>query len=109
MLTLDKDIYGKTIALQLKGDIDIEATETFHNELFPLIKDAYSSYEISMKEVEFVDSTGIGLVLHLIEYIKTLGSLLKIVDIRQEVYDVFSILQIEEIVGKEVFKNIEII
>jgi anti-sigma B factor antagonist len=67
------------------------------------------NYEISLGKVGFVDSTGIGFILQLIERIKECEMMVNIRSIQREVYEVFQMLQIDEIVGREVFAGIQII
>lgn len=109
MLTYKTEVEGHNFSLIFEGDIDIEATEVFQDEIFPLISEGYMNYEISLGKVGFVDSTGIGFILHLIERIKECEMLVHISSIQRDVYEVFQMLQIDEIVGKEVFVGIKII
>jgi anti-anti-sigma factor len=109
MLSYKKQTEGYSLFLSLEGDIDIEATETFQEELFSLVDKDFVNYEISLKEVGFVDSTGIGFIMQLIEKIKEHGFSVGVKDIQADVYEVFQMLQIDEIVGKEVFLGTEVV
>lgn len=109
MLTYKTKIEGNNLYLIFEGDIDIEATELFQDEIFPLISEEHTKYELSFSDVGFVDSTGIGFILHLIERIKHYDRLVNITSIQRDVYEVFNMLQIDEIVGKEVFDGIQIL
>jgi|GEM_PF-890691 len=87
-----------------KGDLDIEATDTIDNELISLLKE-YTSITVNMSEVHFVDSTGIGLLINLVETLKNgeKKPIIAISDVQPQVLQVFEIIQLHEILGHEVF------
>lgn len=94
----DKD---KTIVL-FTGDIDIESTEMMEDEIIPALQTC-SIVELNLANVAFVDSTGIGLLIKLVQNQKETGKKVRITHISNDVFDVFTFLQIPEILGKEVF------
>lgn len=86
----------------LQGDLDIEGTEVVDEELIPLLLKE-ESVLISFKEVPFVDSSGMGLFMKLIQTLKENNVSVTVTHIKPEVYEVFELLQIPEIVGEDVF------
>ncbi|MDQ0352523.1 anti-sigma B factor antagonist/stage II sporulation protein AA (anti-sigma F factor antagonist) [Alkalibacillus filiformis] len=86
----------------LKGDLDIEGTEVVDEQLLPKIT-SYSKVNIDFKEVPFVDSSGMGLLINMVDEIKNTGNTVTISNVRDEVYEVFELLQLSEIIGEEVF------
>lgn len=90
--------------LSIEGDIDIDGTELIEDEITPALMQ-YSSVTIDMGEVMFVDSSGIGLLIKMIETLKEEGKTIKMKFIRPEVNEVFEMLQIQDIIGNEVFDN----
>jgi anti-anti-sigma factor len=90
------------VEVRLEGDLDIEGTEVIEDELLPsLIK--YKSVIINFKDVLFVDSTGMGLLINLVNTLQEKGSIISIVNVREEVMEVFDLLQLPEILGKGCF------
>lgn len=85
-----------------KGDMDIEMTEIIEEQLIPALQ-KYKQVEMNCADVPFVDSTGIGLLINLVQQLKEQGISVIITQLREEVYQVFDLLQIPEIVGREVF------
>lgn len=92
----------KNVSIQLIGDLDIEATEILEEITSKL--DSYNNIELDFDEVPFVDSTGIGLLINLIETLKENDEFVgvKVRNIQPLVKEVFDILQLDEILGKEV-------
>lgn len=85
-----------------EGDIDIDATEIIEEEIIPTLPQ-YQSIEIDFSKVQFVDSTGIGLIIKLVQRLKEKGIRVTITQINPDVFEVFSLLQIPDILGKDVF------
>lgn len=85
-----------------EGDIDIEATEIIEEEISPVLPQ-YECVEINFANVRFVDSTGIGLLIKLVQSLKEKGVKVTITQLNSDVNEVFSLLQIPDILGKDVF------
>lgn len=90
------------LELVFEGDLDIEATEIIHNEIKPLLGD-YRSVNINLGSVPFVDSSGMGLLIDLVRSVETMGTKLTISNVKEDVYEVFELLQLPEILGKDTF------
>ena len=58
------------VVLKLQGDLDIEATEVIEDRITPDISNETSSVELDFENIEFVDSSGIGLLITLVSSLK---------------------------------------
>jgi anti-anti-sigma factor len=84
------------------GDMDIEATETIEEQITPeLLK--HRNINIDFSEVPFVDSSGIGLLITMIQQLKDAGIRVVITHLNPDVQEIFSLLQLPEIIGIDVF------
>jgi anti-sigma B factor antagonist len=92
---------GQNVTVYFKGDLDIEATEMME-EITETLQ-LFQTVHISLAEVPFVDSTGIGLLIHLVDTLKQEGKDVRICNVQPEVEEVFSIIQLTEILGEEIF------
>ena len=81
--------------------MDIEATEIMEEILQELR--AFEAVQINLAEVPFVDSTGIGLLIHSVETLKRENKQVMISYMQPEVEEVFDIIQLKEILGEEIF------
>ncbi|MFC4099293.1 STAS domain-containing protein [Paenibacillus xanthanilyticus] len=88
--------------IAIVGDIDIDGTELMEDEILPALM-AYDAATIDMSEVYFVDSSGIGLLIKLVQTLQESDKIVKIKDVRPEVNEVFELLHIQDILGEEVF------
>lgn len=89
------------VRISLQGDLDIEATELMNDELLPILLE-YEVVDINMQEVPFVDSSGMGLLIHLVNTVKEKNIKITISNITPDVLAIFEVLQIPEILGQEV-------
>lgn len=91
-----------TATVVLKGDLDFESTEVVLEYLVPDLK-TYNLVALDFEEVPFVDSSGIGLLLQMVQQLRETNTEIKIKNISNDVEDIFNLLQIPDILGEEVF------
>ncbi|MGG0719989.1 STAS domain-containing protein [Robertmurraya massiliosenegalensis] len=91
----------QTISIQFQGDLDIEVSEIMEEEIIPALESCID-VEFDFKGVPFVDSTGIGIFINLIEILKKKDAEIKIRNIQPLVREVFEMLQLKEIMGEKV-------
>ncbi|MGP4040515.1 STAS domain-containing protein [Gracilibacillus sp. D59] len=85
----------------LHGDLDIESTELVNDELIPQLQ-SESIICLNFKDVHFVDSSGMGLLIQLVNQLKEEEQVVKIVKVKDDILEVFELLQIPEIIGENV-------
>jgi anti-anti-sigma factor len=95
------EVQESSLDIILKGDLDIESTEVVENLLPSLEK--YKAININFEKVPFVDSSGMGLLLHVVQSLSEKGVKVMISNVKEDVFIVFELLQIPEILGKDVF------
>ncbi|MFC4557775.1 STAS domain-containing protein [Virgibacillus kekensis] len=97
-----KERGSDSLEVLLKGDLDIDGTEVIEEELMPLLLGLRSA-KINFENVPFVDSSGMGLLMKLVNTLKEHDITVTVSEVREDVYEVFELLQIPEIIGKDVF------
>ncbi|RDI40021.1 STAS domain-containing protein [Falsibacillus pallidus] len=87
-----------------KGDLDIEVAEFIEQELIPELGE-FQTIHLDLADVSFVDSTGIGLLIHLIDSLKNQYLLKEVLiqNVQEAVQDVFEIIGFREIIGESAF------
>jgi anti-anti-sigma factor len=86
----------------LEGDLDIDSTEVVEEELIPKLA-SEKAININFENVPFVDSSGMGLLLNLVQTLKETGTKVIVSNVREEVMEVFELLQLPDILGNDVF------
>ncbi|TFB13679.1 anti-sigma factor antagonist [Filobacillus milosensis] len=90
------------LEVTLIGDLDIDGTKIINEKLIPQLMKS-KKINVNFEQVPFVDSSGVGLLINLVKTIRENDGNITISNISQDIHDVFEILQITEILGKETF------
>ncbi|MCM3443394.1 STAS domain-containing protein [Metabacillus halosaccharovorans] len=91
------------VEVTLQGDLDIDGTEVIEEELLPALEN-YLFININFEHVPFVDSSGMGLLMNLVHTLQKSNAKVHVVNVKEEVMEVFELLQLPEILGEDVFK-----
>lgn len=103
MLTYKPMVNEDHVVVHLSGDLDIDSTEVFECELSEKLEKA-KTVELNFADVLFVDSSGMGMLMDLVLNVKERGTRITILNVREEIYEVFELLQLPQIIGEDVFK-----
>jgi anti-anti-sigma factor len=93
---------NENVEVMLEGDLDIEGTELIEEQLIPSLQE-YKTVTLNFDGVPFVDSSGIGLLINLVHTLSEMETKVTICKVRQEIEEVFELLQLSEILGEGVF------
>lgn len=91
--------------VKFNGDLDIDVTEIMQDEIAPALRES-ADIEFDFSNVPFVDSSGIGLLITLIHELLDAGNRVAVTNISPDVMQVFSLLQLPEILGYQVFADL---
>lgn len=97
-----KETTDENLIVLFNGDLDIDSTEVVEEELLPAIEN-YKLVNISFENVPFVDSSGMGLLLNIVQSLKAKGVKVTISQVNEDVQFIFEMLQIPEILGEDTF------
>lgn len=103
MFSYRLELTGEEIVVYCEGDIDIDAGDTFEEELEPALAKA-AVVILNLEAVQFVDSSGIGLLIKLVQNVQEQERQVWIEKTQPEVMEVFELLQLDEILGKSIFR-----
>lgn len=94
---------GEDAGVAFRGDLDIDVTETMETDIEPELS-RYRSIAIDFAGVAFVDSSGIGLLIRLVQSLQRQGRTVRLHRIRPEVMEIFDLLRLSDILGGDVFE-----
>lgn len=103
MFNFTNEEFGGKVSVKFYGDLDIDATEIVEQDLVSSLSQSNTRVEIDFNDVEFVDSSGIGLLITLISTLKMENKSPTVINVSDDVQVVFDLLQLSEIVGKDTF------
>jgi anti-anti-sigma factor len=101
MFSYNIDSNGLKADVKLFGDLDIDVTEVVEKEILPGLL-PYQFITIDLGSVPFVDSTGIGVLINLVETLRKEreGVDIFIKEVQPLVQEVFDMIQLREIIGE---------
>lgn len=76
-------------------------TEEVKNELKPVLYHANTKMILNMRNIEFIDSSGIGCIISLVKTAKSHGAEIKLRDLSHEVKEIFDLLHLSMILDIE--------
>jgi len=93
--------YKENIAfLKLTGELDIATVDSLVEQVLEVNKN-YNKIVFDFSEVAFVDSTGVGNIIKLLQDNRDINY--AITNLQDDVQEIFDILNLKEVLGTEVF------
>lgn len=82
----------------LSGEIDAYTAPQLKEALLPLTKVQDKTVEVNLADVNYMDSTGLGVFISALKTTKEMGSQLKLVDLQERVFRLFTITGLIDII-----------
>lgn len=99
-----KSNYGndsKEWVVSLKGELDLSYANDLKAELYKAVDKNFSDVVIDMSNLEYIDSTGIGVLVGLMKKLRTGGKDIKISNAKDNVKKIFKITGLDQIISME--------
>ena len=95
---LDKYHNHENTYVQVAGEIDAYTAPKLREELLPLAEGLNPSLIISLKDVSYIDSTGLGVFIALFKQITQNDGTLKLVDLSERLERLFDITGLSNVI-----------
>lgn len=102
MLEIQISGKGKSKVVSLIGELDIATVDKFKKSVEDACEVDYGII-IDMERLSFVDSTGVGGLLSVVKSLKHDNISVKVSNVSEEVYEVFDLLGLPMLLGKDIF------
>jgi len=104
--------YSSTYIIEVVGDMDLYSSFELKNIVTKMMAKDIKNYVVDMSKVDYIDSSGIGVLIHIYSNIKKLNRILKISNVHGSVEKVIRLTKLSQyfpIVGsvKEALLQIE--
>lgn len=106
MLDIETSNNGSVSCIKLAGDLDIATVEKFRSSI-ESIPDSTSEICIEFTGLKFLDSTGAGSLVQVMNQVTARDIKVKITKIPRKVFEVLDVLGIPELMGEENFEHLE--
>lgn len=85
------------LVLELSGDLDVYSEEEFKNLIEDELMDVDKDLVIDIKDLDYLDSTGLGMFMKIYKINKEKGKRVKIVNPKDNILKLFKITDLTEI------------
>ena len=85
---------------ELSGDLDINVVDDFRDDILNKI-DGSKDIILDIKNLDYIDSTGLGVVMTIYKEAIEKGRTLKVKNAKRNIYKLFKITELDEILGME--------
>ncbi len=104
--------YSTTYILEVVGDMDLYSSFELKNVVTKMLAKDIKNYVVDLAKVDYIDSSGIGVLIHIYSNIKKMNRILKISNVHGSVEKVIKLTKLSQyfpIVGsvKEALLQIE--
>lgn len=99
-MDLDIDVVekqDKTI-VKLSGEIDVYTAPELKDILLPLVEKENNNVEVCFSDVDYMDSTGLGIFINALKSSKAHNSHMELVNLTERVLRLFKITGLDEII-----------
>ena len=90
---------GGVLICDLVGSLDLTSTIRLKNTLLEQMKEGGRHFILNLKEVIYMDSSGLGAILYLLKQSKVNGGDLKVCEAQKDVLGIFEISGINKVLG----------
>ncbi|MFD1335567.1 STAS domain-containing protein [Oceanobacillus iheyensis] len=86
------------VVLKVAGEIDAYTAPKLKETLLPLVKDSSNNIQVDLEEVNYMDSTGLGVFVSALKSSKESKSNFELINVQDRVYRIFEITGLDEII-----------
>lgn len=97
-LTIEKHHNNAEIFVLVAGEIDAFTAPKLREELLPLAEEQNQSIIVSLKDVSYLDSTGLGVFIGLFKQVNKNNGELKLIDLSERLKRLFEITGLNNII-----------
>ncbi|MFW5808026.1 MAG: STAS domain-containing protein [Spirochaetota bacterium] len=88
---------GSAVSIFVSGDIEMMTIKEFKDKLLALGKETEKDIELDMGEVNYIDSSGVGVLISLLKLQKKKGKTVKITRVSDKVLNVLKLSSLADV------------
>lgn len=96
-MEIDVQERDTNVFLKVHGDIEMMSIKTFKQKLFEIGQNSNKDIEIDLSDVEYIDSSGVGVLISLLKLQKKKGKELKIDKVSSKVLNVLKLSSLSDV------------
>ncbi len=96
-MDIDIQEQGDSVNIIVNGDIEMMTIKTFKQKLFEIGQNEDKDIEIDLSNVDYIDSSGVGVLISLLKLQKKKGKTLKINKVSSKVLNVLKLSSLSDV------------
>jgi len=97
IMEIDVQERDNSVFLKVHGDIEMMSIKTFKQKLFEIGQNTDKDIEIDLSEVDYIDSSGVGVLISLLKLQKKKGKELNIEKVSSKVLNVLKLSSLSDV------------
>lgn len=93
---------SNTWFMNLQGEIDIYNASELKDNIIRLLEQNQGNINFDCQDLKYIDSTGLGVLINVLNHVKEYDGIIKIVNLRPYIYKIFMITGLNKIFDIEV-------
>ena len=102
---IEKNFDGNCWNVALRGEIDIFNSGSLKTQLTQLMEEHKADMHVNCKELEYIDSTGLGALVGVLKHIKSHGKEMHLSNVKPNTLKLFHITNLDKVFIVEGDKN----
>jgi len=94
---IEKTFDGSCWRVSLSGEIDIYNSTELKTQLIELMKAHVADVHVDCKELEYIDSTGLGALVGVLKHVKSHGKEVHLYDVKANISKLFRITNLDKV------------
>ncbi|MBN2838307.1 MAG: STAS domain-containing protein [Fusobacteriaceae bacterium] len=105
MKTVSNKIENNNLLVKIEGEVDVYTSIDLKKELSKYIEDGERSIIIDLDQVNYMDSSGLGVLVAVLKELKKVGGDLKLINLPLSVKKIFDLTRLTKFFS--IYKNLE--
>lgn len=88
---------GRATVLDVQGQIRGAEVAEFKSHVRALLKEDFRDFVLNLGGVQFIDSSGVGMLIHLLQEVRGQGGDIRLLNLSEDIHDLFEMVAIDRL------------
>lgn len=88
---------GRATVLDVRGQIRGNEVAEFKTYVRSCLRDGHRDLVLNLAEVQFIDSSGVGMLIHLLQEVRSQGGDIRLLNLSEDIHDLFEMVAIDRL------------
>lgn len=96
-LRIKEELLGDTVKILVSGEVDIYTSQGLKDKLYDIIDANKTDLKIDCKELNYIDSTGLGIFVGALKRVNQYGKKIYICNLKENIKKLFTITGLDKV------------